>query len=72
MRKPDLAKAKKKIEDWNSSYPVGTKVIVKRDSGEKMETVTQSEAELLGGHTPVVWVRGIRGAYALSRVTPVG
>lgn len=58
------------IENFNLKYPVGTDVTVKKDNGEIIHTKTRSEADLLGGHTPVIWLDGISGCYALSRVTP--
>lgn len=58
------------VESWNKHYPVGTPVRVMKDKGDEVETVTVSEAELLGGHTPVVWLEGISGCYALERVLP--
>lgn len=42
-----------------------------RDNGQDMETVTRSEAQLLFGHTAVVWVEGISGCYSLSHVEAV-
>jgi protein gp37 len=38
--------------------------------GEFAPTRTRSEASLLGGHTPVVWVEGMAGCVALDRVSP--
>lgn len=55
---------------WNRFYPVGTPVLVKRDDGSVTPSETISGAELLGGHTAVVWLRDIRGAYLLDRVSP--
>lgn len=59
------------IAQFNRCCPPGTKVRVKRDLGEIVETTVKYEAQLLGGHTPVVWLDGISGCYLLSRVTPV-
>ncbi|EKE70870.1 hypothetical protein [Oceanibaculum indicum] len=53
---------------WNRHYPVGTPVTATKDKGEKVETVTRSAAEVMGGHTAVIWLEGISGAYLLSRV----
>lgn len=58
------------VENWNLKHPVGTRVVVRKDDGTKMTTVTRSQAELLSGHTPVIWVTGISGCYALERVRP--
>jgi hypothetical protein len=54
---------------FNASCPVRTPVVVRRDDGSEFHTKTRSEAWLLGGHTPVVMVDGIAGAYLLRRVT---
>ena len=56
------------IDAWNSENPPGTAVIVIKDDGTHIHTKTTSQAELLGGHTPVVWLDGISGCYSLNRV----
>jgi hypothetical protein len=40
------------------------------DGGEVRETITTSEAQVLSGHSAVIWLDGIRGCYLLDRVTP--
>ena len=57
------------VNAWNEKYPEGTPVIVTRDNGDKLETVTRSVAWSLCG-TAVVMVKGISGGYALERVAP--
>lgn len=59
------------VNDWNAAHPIGTSVEVRLDSGEVRVTKTRSAAEMLGGHTAVVWLDGIAGGYLLSRVTAV-
>ena len=59
------------VSDWNRKYLPGQKVIVRLDSDTEKETTTRTNAELLGGHTPAIWLNGITGCYALDRVTPV-
>jgi hypothetical protein len=61
-------KAAELVERWNKLHPVGAAVTVTKDLGEKLETVTRSEAWVLGGHTAVILVEGISGGYALTRV----
>ena len=46
--------------------PIGTSVIVTRDDGSKLHTVTRSEQWEVSGH-PVVKVDGIVGCYLVSR-----
>jgi hypothetical protein len=60
---------KQMVYDWNENYRVGQRVSVRKDDKSTVETVTRSPATLLGGHTPVIWLEGITGCYALDRVT---
>jgi hypothetical protein len=56
--------------EWNAAHPVGTVVDLKRDNGQTLRTTTRSKAEVLEGHSAVIWVRGVAGCYLLDRVTP--
>jgi outer membrane lipoprotein SlyB len=47
----------------------GTPVEVRRDDGDILRTVTRSEPWQLPGGQWIVLVEGIRGGYALDRVT---
>ena len=57
-----------KVEVFNQQNPVGSPVTVVKDLGEKFETTVRFPAEVLSGHTPVVWICGISGCYCLDRV----
>ena len=57
-----------KVDAFNKRAPVGTNVIVVKDLGEQVETKVRYPAEVLSGHTPVVWLEGISGCYLLNRV----
>lgn len=59
------------VTRWNEKYVIGTPVSVRRDDGTAILTTTRSEAQVLGGHTAVIWLNGIAGCYLLSRVSPV-
>lgn len=67
--KPALLKQCKAIKKWNDAYPLGQHVYYRRDLGQIVETVTRSRAELLNGHTAVIWLSGISGCVALERVS---
>ncbi|QKY09545.1 hypothetical protein [Janthinobacterium lividum] len=54
---------------FNAAHQVGASVSVKLDSGEVRETVTNSEAQVMGGHSAVIWLDGVSGCYDLERVT---
>ena len=56
------------VNAFNDHHPIGTEVIVIKDLGEKIKTKVRFPAEVLSGHTPVVWLEGISGCYLLSRV----
>ncbi len=48
----------------------GDRVNVLRDNGTRETRTVLSPPEKLGGHTWVVWLEGIAGAYQLVRCTP--
>lgn len=57
-----------KVDAFNKRNPIGTNVTVVKDLGEKVETKVRYPAEILSGHTPVVWLEGFPGCYLLDRV----
>lgn len=65
------AQLQRRIDDWNMLYPEGTPVQVTKDNGDKHMGLTRSRAEILSGHSAVIWVTGIAGCYALDRVQPI-
>lgn len=65
------ARIHNRISPERAAIKAGDKVIVHKDDGSKFETTARSAPWNMGGHTWVVLVEGIRGAYALSRVQPV-
>ena len=50
------------------NWTLGTQVIVTKDDGSELHTITKSSPWMLVGHTPVILVEGISGCYLLSRV----
>ncbi len=56
---------------FNADTPVGSEVLVKKDIGPNVITKTRSEAQVLSGHTAVIWLEGISGCYLLDRVSKV-
>ena len=64
-------------QQWNKRYPIGTPVVAypgcrpeDDPSDERLVTRTRSRAEVLGGHTDVVWVEGHGACIALSHIDP--
>lgn len=70
-RPPSPAALKRQCDAFNARFPVGQPVTVRKDDGTGMNTVTRSAAEVLSGHSAVIWVRGIAGCYLLDRITPI-
>ena len=57
-----------KCDAFNENNPPGTPVTVIKDFGEKFKTKVKHPAQILSGHTAVVWLEDISGAYILDRV----
>jgi hypothetical protein len=57
---------------FNFECAVGGPVAVKLDGRDKpLITTTRSEAQVLSGHSAVVWLDGVSGCYLLERVAPI-
>ena len=69
QKSPELLQ--RECDDFNARYPVGQKVSVRKDAGDGQITTTRSAAEVLSGHSAVIWLEGISGCYLLDRVTPI-
>lgn len=71
-KKPNLKKLQSACDSFNAANQVGAKVTVMLDGkDEPFETVTTSEAQVLSGHTVVIWLANVSGCYLLDRVTPM-
>lgn len=57
-------------ENWNLKHPVGTEVVLAKDSGEMKETRTRSEAYVADSGHAVCFFEGVSGYYLLDRATP--
>jgi len=71
-RRPNIAKLQAQCDAFNAEHPVGTRVMLKKDfAPEPIETRTRSEAQVLSGHSAVIWLEGVSGCYALDCVRPI-
>ncbi|GAA2411073.1 hypothetical protein GCM10010404_81230 [Nonomuraea africana] len=61
------------IDGWNAAVLVGTPVRYWSGyrEGEGKTSRTRSTAQLLGGHTAVVWLEDVAGCVSLTHVEPV-
>lgn len=69
MRPPTAAALQAQCDTFNAVCSVGSPVIVRMDCGDQVSTVTRSSAEVLSGHSAVIWLKNISGCYLLDRVT---
>lgn len=58
-----------KCDSFNAKCEIGDVVSLLLDSGDTVNTVTISAAQVLSGHSAVVWLSGVRGCYLIDRVT---
>lgn len=72
---PETRQLQAQCDAFNRAHPIGTPVTLTFDLGneleETVETKTRSAAQILGGHTAVIWVEGYAGCYELDRVQPL-
>lgn len=71
-KKPNLKALQAECDAFNAQCPIGGNVRVKIDGSEEPRyTTTRTEAQIMCGHSSVIWMDGISGSYLLSCVTPV-
>jgi len=70
----NMSKAERIVEAWNETHTVGTEVtyypVKGRKAGAKRSR-TRTEAQVMGGHTPVVWIEDHAGCVALDHCVAV-
>ncbi len=66
-RPPTHAQMMKAVGTFNERIAPGETVLVIDDFGEISEDKTKGPAQILSGHTPVVWLEK-KGMYLLDRV----
>lgn len=71
MPAPNPKALQKQCDEFNRLYPIGQRVSVRKDGGFGILTTTRSEAQVLSGHSAVIWIDGMSGCYLLDRVTPI-
>lgn len=70
MRKPNTKKMQAECDAFNAKHPVGSDVVVRLDGvDEPFSTRTRSEAQILSGHSAVIWLENVSGCYLLDRVS---
>ena len=72
MRKPNIKKMQAECDAFNAKHAVGSDVFVRLDGvDEPFKTKTRSPAQILSGHSSVIWLENVSGCYLLDRVSAV-
>lgn len=62
-------KLERDVGRFNAIASVGMPVRYRKDDHSVVEAKLRTRASVLGGHTAVVWLDGVRGCVALDRVS---
>ena len=69
FKRPSVKRLQAACDKFNASVEVGDEVFVKLDGVEEpFRTRTKSVAQILSGHSSVIWLHGVSGCYLLDRV----
>lgn len=69
---PSLESLQAQCDAFNFDCKPGSRVAVKLDGKDApFITTTRSPAQVLSGHSAVVWLTGVSGCYDIGRVTPI-
>ena len=72
MKKQTIKKIQAECDAFNAKNPIGSDVFVKLDGvDEPFRTRTRSDAQILSGHSAVIWLENVSGCYLLDRVCAV-
>jgi hypothetical protein len=72
-KRQTLAQLQKQCDDWNAAHEVGAEVSFEeiQGDGETHRGASCSEAQVLSGHSAVIWLEGKRGCVHLAHCTAV-
>ena len=68
-RQPSALQLNQQVTSWNARYPVGSSVSY-RSRSKLIGTKTTSEAWIMGGHSVMVRLEGVSGAYSIDHLKP--
>lgn len=72
-KRPTAAQLQKQCDVWNAANPEGTTVSFEEivGEGETFRGKSNSAAQVLSGHTAVIWLEGKSGCVCLDHCTAV-
>jgi len=62
---PNQRRLEYMVAKFNREFPVGTKVMLRKDT-EEVETTIISPAVVMGFHSAVAWFEGVSGCYSID------
>lgn len=70
-KRPNSAELQKQCDAWNAAHPEGTEVSYESivGQGETHRGKSISEAQVMGGHSAVIWLEGKSGCVSLDHCT---
>ena len=72
-KSPTPAELQRQCDQWNAAHDVGVTVSYEEivGDGETHRAPSYSLAQVLSGHSPVIWLEGKRGCVHLDHCTAV-
>lgn len=72
-KRPSAAQLQRQCDLWNAKHPVGTVVSYEAlvGEGETARGRTTAEAQIMGGHSAVIWLDCKSGCVDLEHCTPL-
>ena len=67
-QEPAFENIQQRIDNWNNTYPIATKVRVK---GYEQLLETQTQAVILFGHRAAIYMKNYNGYFDLDDITPI-
>jgi hypothetical protein len=72
VKRLSVKKLQAACDRFNATCAVGDAVFVKLDGVDvPFQTRTKSVAQILSGHSAVIWLENVSGCYLLDRVTKI-
>lgn len=71
MQQPDPAQLQRRCDTFNAAHPIGTRVRYFHVIGERKNSKvykTRTIAQVLSGHTAVIWLEGKPGCVCLDAI----
>lgn len=68
QKQPTQRELEDQVNYFNGRYPVGSKLKLKKDSGQIIDVTVRHVATILSGHSAVGWFEEVSGCYSLDSI----